>query len=144
MTSTLTEKAIALDVDGMSVDIRTPHGVVRAVDKVTFQARRGETLALLGESGCGKSMTATAVVGLLEPVADVTEGAVRITGDSALYAATRLVNWVSPPYGGTISPRRIDAAGGLIAAVMSVCQPDHGRNRTWPWYRFALRFLATE
>lgn len=81
MTSTLTEKAIALDVDGMSVDIRTPHGVVRAVDKVTFQARRGETLALLGESGCGKSMTATAVVGLLEPVADVTEGAVRITGD---------------------------------------------------------------
>ncbi|MER6942202.1 ATP-binding cassette domain-containing protein, partial [Nocardioides sp. NPDC000441] len=73
MNSTLTEKAVALDVDGMSVDIRTPRGVVRAVDKVTFQARRGETLALLGESGCGKSMTATAVVGLLEPVADVTE-----------------------------------------------------------------------
>ncbi len=40
-----------------------------------------------------------------------------------------------------MSPRRIDAIGGLIAAVMSVCQPDHGRNSTCPWKRFALRFF---
>ena len=52
-----------LDVDGMTVDIRTITGTVRAVNDVSFQARRGETLALLGESGCGKSMTATALVG---------------------------------------------------------------------------------
>ena len=47
-----------LEVDGLSVDIRTISGTVRAVDEVVFAARRGETLALLGESGCGKSMTA--------------------------------------------------------------------------------------
>ena len=63
-----------LEVDGLTVDIRTITGTVRAVNEVTFQARRGETLALLGESGCGKSMTATALVGLLEPVADVVGG----------------------------------------------------------------------
>jgi peptide/nickel transport system ATP-binding protein/oligopeptide transport system ATP-binding protein len=71
---------VALDVDGLSVDIRTPYGTVRAVNAVSFAARRGETLALLGESGCGKSMTATAIVGLLDPVADITEGAVRLQG----------------------------------------------------------------
>lgn len=64
----------ALKVEGLTVDIRTIAGTVRAVDDVSFAAHRGETLALLGESGCGKSMTATALVGLLEPVAEVTSG----------------------------------------------------------------------
>ncbi len=64
----------ALQVDGLTVDIRTIKGTVRAVNGVSFQAYRGETLALLGESGCGKSMTATALVGLLEPVAEITGG----------------------------------------------------------------------
>jgi oligopeptide/dipeptide ABC transporter ATP-binding protein len=68
----------ALRVEGLTVDIRTISGTVRAVDKVSFAAHRGETLALLGESGCGKSMTATALVGLLEPVAEVVEGTARL------------------------------------------------------------------
>jgi oligopeptide transport system ATP-binding protein len=72
----------ALRVDGLCVDIRTITGTVRAVDDVSFSAHRGETLALLGESGCGKSMTATALVGLLEPVADVVAGSAVLTGDS--------------------------------------------------------------
>jgi oligopeptide transport system ATP-binding protein len=63
-----------LEVDGLSVEVRTITGTLRAVNEVSFSARRGETLALLGESGCGKSMTATALVGLLEPVADIVSG----------------------------------------------------------------------
>jgi oligopeptide transport system ATP-binding protein len=70
----------ALRVEGLTVDIRTITGTVRAVNEVSFDARRGETLALLGESGCGKSMTATALVGLLEPVAEVTAGTATLTG----------------------------------------------------------------
>ena len=82
----------ALDVEGLTVDIRTINGTVRAVNDVSFAARRGETLALLGESGCGKSMTATALVGLLEPVAEVTGGSAVLAGRdgaSDLLAADR-------------------------------------------------------
>ncbi|MFD1539511.1 ABC transporter ATP-binding protein [Nonomuraea guangzhouensis] len=73
-----------LEVDRLSVDIRTPAGTVRAVREVSFSVRSGETLALLGESGCGKSMTAQAIVGLLDPVAHVAGGAVRLDGTDVL------------------------------------------------------------
>jgi oligopeptide transport system ATP-binding protein len=73
-----------LEVDRLAVDIRTPSGTVRAVREVSFSVRSGETLALLGESGCGKSMTAQAIVGLLDPVAHVAGGAVRLDGTDIL------------------------------------------------------------
>ncbi|MGH3640994.1 MAG: ABC transporter ATP-binding protein [Mycobacterium sp.] len=76
----------ALSVEGLTVDIRTIRGKVRAVNDVSFAARRGETLALLGESGCGKSMTATALVGLLEPVAEVTAGSAVLTASDGASA----------------------------------------------------------
>ncbi|WP_432512667.1 ABC transporter ATP-binding protein [Kineococcus sp. SYSU DK001] len=83
---TVVTHAPALDVDGLTVDIRTPAGTVRAVDGVSFGARSGRTLALLGESGCGKSLTAQALVGLLEPVASVAGGSVRLGGTDLVTA----------------------------------------------------------
>ncbi|MFI0354828.1 ABC transporter ATP-binding protein [Actinomadura sp. 9N407] len=75
---------VALKVEDLSVDLRTQHGTVRAVDQADFSVRSGQTLALLGESGCGKSMTAQAVAGLLDPVASVAGGSVRLNGDELL------------------------------------------------------------
>ncbi|WP_179472930.1 ABC transporter ATP-binding protein [Mycolicibacterium vinylchloridicum] len=75
-----------LSVDGLTVDIRTISGTVRAVNAVSFDAHRGETLALLGESGCGKSMTATALVGLLEPVAEIVAGTAMLKDTDVLGA----------------------------------------------------------
>ncbi|MGW8530046.1 MULTISPECIES: ABC transporter ATP-binding protein [Nocardiopsidaceae] len=74
----------AMEVDGLSVDIRTPEGVAHAVRDVSFTVRSGRTLALLGESGCGKSMTALAIAGLLDPVADVVGGRIRLNGADLL------------------------------------------------------------
>ncbi|MBI0297566.1 ABC transporter ATP-binding protein [Streptomyces sp. PRKS01-29] len=74
----------ALEVEGLCVDLRTPSGTVRAVNGVAFQVRKGRTLALLGESGCGKSMTALSIVGLLDPTAEVTGGTVKVSGTDVL------------------------------------------------------------
>ncbi|CAM5286221.1 Dipeptide/oligopeptide/nickel ABC transporter ATP-binding protein OS=Streptomyces antimycoticus OX=68175 GN=SSPO_011310 PE=3 SV=1 [Streptomyces antimycoticus] len=74
----------ALEVDGLCVDLRTPSGTLRAVNGVGFSVRKGRTLALLGESGCGKSMTALSIVGLLDPTAEVTGGSVRVSGTDVL------------------------------------------------------------
>jgi peptide/nickel transport system ATP-binding protein len=58
-----------LEVEGLGVDIATPRGVLHAVRDVSFRIERGETLCLVGESGCGKSMTAFALMGLLPSTA---------------------------------------------------------------------------
>jgi oligopeptide transport system ATP-binding protein len=71
-----TEAPPILEVDDLRVHFPTPAGVVRAVDGVSFRLRRGETLGLVGESGCGKSTTARAIVGLVPP----TSGSVRFEG----------------------------------------------------------------
>jgi oligopeptide transport system ATP-binding protein len=76
--------APALEVSGLSVDIRTPTGPAPVVRDVAFRVAAGRTLALLGESGCGKSMTAQAVAGLLDPVAEVTGGRVDLDGRDVL------------------------------------------------------------
>jgi peptide/nickel transport system ATP-binding protein len=59
------ESPIVLDVQALHVDIPTAAGVVHPVRDVSFQVRRGETLCIVGESGCGKSMTSLALMGLL-------------------------------------------------------------------------------
>ncbi|WP_181766472.1 ABC transporter ATP-binding protein [Streptomyces albidus (ex Kaewkla and Franco 2022)] len=82
-----TEPEVALAVAGLSVRIDTAAGPVLAVDDVGFSAPSGETLALLGESGCGKSITAQAVAGLLDPVARVVGGEVRL-GDVEMLGLT--------------------------------------------------------
>jgi oligopeptide transport system ATP-binding protein len=78
----------ALSVEGLTVDLHTPGGVLRAVDDVSFTVHKGRTLALLGESGCGKSLTAQSIVGLLDPVAEVSGGAAFL-GDTDVLTLNR-------------------------------------------------------
>ena len=56
-----------LEVKNLNVDLPLPAGLLHAVRNVSFEVKRGETLSLVGESGCGKSLTALAVMDLLPP-----------------------------------------------------------------------------
>ncbi|GAA4830907.1 ABC transporter ATP-binding protein [Kitasatospora terrestris] len=74
-----------LEVDDLHVEFRTARGVVRAVNGLSYTLHSGQTLALLGESGSGKSVAAQAVMGLLPfPPARITRGAVRLHGQDLL------------------------------------------------------------
>ncbi|MEU4239380.1 ABC transporter ATP-binding protein [Actinoplanes sp. NPDC026619] len=77
----LDPRAPLLHVDDLRVEFRTRDGVARAVNGASFYLNPGETLAILGESGCGKSVTAQAVMGILDtPPAHVTGGRVLFRG----------------------------------------------------------------
>ena len=54
-----------LEIDKLQTHFRTPDGINRAVDGVSFSVRAGETLAVVGESGCGKSVTAMSILRLI-------------------------------------------------------------------------------
>ncbi len=70
-----------LDVEDLEVEFHTREGVAHAVNKVSFTLGEGETLGILGESGCGKSVTAQAVMGILDsPPGKVAGGQVRYRG----------------------------------------------------------------
>jgi peptide/nickel transport system ATP-binding protein len=75
------ESPVVLDVQGLHVDIRTASGVVHPVRDVSFQVRRGETLCIVGESGCGKSMTSLAIMGLLPRAAQRHARTMRFLGE---------------------------------------------------------------
>jgi peptide/nickel transport system ATP-binding protein len=68
-----------LEVTDLSVRFRTEDGWVQAVDDVSFDVGEGEIVALVGESGCGKSVTAMSIIGLLAESAQVS-GSVRFSG----------------------------------------------------------------
>ena len=76
---------LLLEVDQLQVEFRTRDGVAKAINGVSFELREGETLAILGESGSGKSVTAQAIMGILDsPPGFVTGGEVRYCGQNIL------------------------------------------------------------
>jgi len=83
---------IVLDVQGLTVDIATPRGSLHAVRDVSFQVRRGETLCLVGESGCGKSMTAMAIMSLLPKVAQRSARRLTFLGEDLSQATGQRIN----------------------------------------------------
>lgn len=74
-----------LEVEDLRTEFHSRGSVVRAVDGVSFHIDRGETLALVGESGCGKSVTAQSIMRLIAPPSGrIASGAVRFEGRDLL------------------------------------------------------------
>ena len=78
-----------LEVKNLATHFPTREGLVRAVDGVSFHLNRGELLGLVGESGCGKSMTALSVMRLVPPPGKITAGEILFEGRNLLKLSNR-------------------------------------------------------
>jgi peptide/nickel transport system ATP-binding protein len=84
MTETLAEDMV-LDVKNLQTVFFTNSGLFKAVDDLSFSVRRGETLAIVGESGCGKSVTALSIMRLVpDPPGRIVGGSVTLEGTDVL------------------------------------------------------------
>jgi peptide/nickel transport system ATP-binding protein len=92
--------ATVLEIKDLKVQFNTEFGLVRAVDGVDFNVEAGQTLGVVGESGCGKSVTALAVMGLIRPPG-------KIAGGEILYRRN----------GETVDLARLDPRGKEIRAI---------------------------
>src|SRR5690606_30438170 len=78
------EAHVILEVENLRTHFFTRDGVVRAVDGVSYGVEAGETLGVVGESGCGKSITALSILRLVPPPGRIVEGAIRFEGRNLL------------------------------------------------------------
>ncbi len=77
----MSEQTPLLSVKNLEVEFSTERGIVRAIDNVSFDVMPGETLGLVGESGCGKSVTSLAILGLIpSPPGRITGGSIQLNG----------------------------------------------------------------
>jgi len=84
MTEILSEETV-LDVKNLQTVFFTNSGLFKAVDDLSFSVRRGETLAIVGESGCGKSVTALSIMRLVpDPPGRIVGGSVALEGTDVL------------------------------------------------------------
>jgi oligopeptide/dipeptide ABC transporter ATP-binding protein len=80
---------VILEVDGLQVEFPTERGIVRAVNGVTFDLKRGEVLGVVGESGSGKSVTALSLMRLVRRPGRITGGRVLFKGRDLLQVPER-------------------------------------------------------
>ena len=88
MMSGATPAAAILEVDNLKVDFRTRNGTAHVLDGIRFSLAKGEVLGIVGESGCGKSMTALSIMGLVpSPPGRIADGAIRFIGEDLVQAS---------------------------------------------------------
>lgn len=81
----MTERELILDVENLAVEFATYGGTVQAVRGVSYKVYAGETLAIVGESGCGKSVTVQALMGLVPmPPGRIVSGSAKLLGQELI------------------------------------------------------------
>ncbi len=104
-----------LEVDKLITSFDTERGMLRAVDQISFSIPAGKTVGIVGESGCGKSVTAMSIVRLLpQPSGKVLGGEIRFKGEDLLHASDKRMRQVR---GGEI--------GVIFQEPMSALNPVH-------------------
>ena len=84
-----------LSVQDLSLEFRTRTGIVRALENVSLEVKKGETVGIVGESGSGKSVLSYAILRILDPAARITRGTVTFGGLDVLAASATRVERVA-------------------------------------------------
>lgn len=120
-------RAVLLEVKDLKTHFKMRQGLIRAVDGVTFTVYRGETLGIVGESGCGKSITARSILRLVQPPGKIVGGQILLHMKSHDGAAQEDVVDIAALQPGDPKIRQI--RGGEVAMVfqepMSSLSPVH-------------------
>lgn len=72
---------VVLRVRDLVTHFETSSGLIKAVDGVSFEVRKGQVLGLVGESGSGKSVTGFSILGLIDPPGRIVSGSIELDGD---------------------------------------------------------------
>jgi oligopeptide/dipeptide ABC transporter ATP-binding protein len=126
-----------LDVRGLRTFFYTPSGVVKAVDGVDLQVRHGQVLGLVGESGCGKSVTSLSILRLVDAPGKIIEGEIIFEGQDLLKLSEaemadirgNRISMIFQNPQGSLNP--VFKIGAQIAEVLRI----HGGNGGQEWNR---------
>jgi oligopeptide/dipeptide ABC transporter ATP-binding protein len=130
--------APVLEVRDLRVEITSPRGIVHAVDGATFSVARGEAMGLVGESGCGKTMTMRAVLGLLPARAAVTGGEILFESVDILKLASQELNDLRGRSIGIIFQEPMSALNPVMRVGDQIAEGPRahlGMSRTAAWER---------
>ncbi|WP_310597523.1 ABC transporter ATP-binding protein [Aeromonas aquatica] len=127
-------KAPILEVRDLEVEFAADDGKIRVLDGVSFAVAPGQTLGLVGESGCGKSVTALAIMGLLpRPHGQVVAGSIRFQGEELLSLPADQMyrvrgNRISMIFQEPMTALNpVQTVGAQLMEVFSLHRPDYGK-----------------
>jgi peptide/nickel transport system ATP-binding protein len=138
-----TTREEVLRVEDLHVSFPSPRGDIRAVNGIDFTIRAGEVLGLIGESGCGKSMTAMAIMGLLPYPGRVTRGRIFLHGENLLEKSEAELRDLRGKRVGMIFQNPMTALNPVITIGTQVGEPlvNHGLASWKQALRRALELL---
>lgn len=127
---------LMLDIQGLKTYFYTEDGVVKAVDGVDLYVRRGETLGIVGESGCGKSVTSLSIMRLISPPGKIVDGKIIFDGVNLLDLPERemtkirgnRISMIFQQPTSCLNP--VFKIGDQVAEVLNIHQ-DLGREAGW-------------
>ncbi len=122
------DASVILEVDNLHVHFEMARGTVRAVEGLTYKVRRGEILALVGESGCGKSVSSLAVMRLLaKPAGRVAKGRIKFDGKELLSLSEREMREIRGRDIGMVFQEPMTSLTPLLSIGLQLMEPmiDH-------------------
>ncbi|MCD6286827.1 MAG: ABC transporter ATP-binding protein, partial [Anaerolineae bacterium] len=125
----MVENQILLEVKGLKTHFILDEGVVRAVDGASFDVLRGKTMAIVGESGCGKSVTAQSVLRIVPPPGEIVAGEInyyRYAQDSDTFSMADVIDLATlDPRGSDIRKIRGNEIAIVFQEPMTSLSPVH-------------------